>query len=92
VQIYDQAAVAERLYRDPEWCLELLNLTGTPSPLSAVPLTRRPLLGEDVVGRGDDLSWLRRADGDRLLVRPPSIGKTFLLRKPERCAEPCLHQ
>jgi hypothetical protein len=38
------------------------------------------------------LSWLRRADGDRLLVRLPSIGKTFLLRKPERCAEPCLHQ
>lgn len=25
-QVYDQAAMAVRLYRDPAWCLELLNL------------------------------------------------------------------
>lgn len=31
VQVFDQAAFAERLYRDPAWCHELLGLTGTPS-------------------------------------------------------------
>lgn len=79
-QVYDQAAMAVRLYRNPAWCLELLNLTGAPSALSVVPLTRRPLLGEDLIGREDDLEWLRASSGDRLLKGPPGSGKTFLLR------------
>lgn len=79
-QVYDQAAMAVRLYRNPAWCLELLNLTGAPSALSVVPLTRRPLLGEDLIGREDDLEWLRVSSGDRLLKGPPGSGKTFLLR------------
>ena len=44
VQVHDQAAMANLLYRSPEWCLALLNLTGDPPALSAVPLTERPLL------------------------------------------------
>jgi hypothetical protein len=80
VHIYDQAAMAVRLYRDPAWCLELLNLTGAPSALSVVPLTRRPLLGETLIGRESDLEWLRVSGGDRLLIGPPGSGKTFLLR------------
>lgn len=81
VQVYDQAAMADRLYRSPAWCRELLNLTGAPPALSAVPLTRRPLLGDVLVGREGDLAWLRELDGDRLLVGSPGSGKTFLLRK-----------
>jgi hypothetical protein len=79
VQIFDQAAFADRLYRSPPWCRELLNLTGAPAALSAVPLTRRPLLGTRVVGREAELSWLRESCGDRLLIGPSGSGKTFLL-------------
>jgi len=67
VHVYDRAAMADRLYGSPAWCLELLNLTGSPPALSVVPLTRRPLLGEVLVGREDDLMWLRVWDGDRLV-------------------------
>lgn len=81
VQVYGQAAMADRLYRSPSWCLELLNLTGAPSALSVLPLTKRPLLGEAIVGRDEDLAWLRGADGDRVLVGMPGSGKTFLLHK-----------
>ena len=80
VHIYDQAAMAVRLYRNPAWCLELLNLTGTPSALSVVPLRRRPLLEQNLIGRECDLEWLRVSSGDHLLIGPPGSGKTFLLR------------
>lgn len=45
-----------------------------------MPLTHRPLLGENLIGREGDLDWLRTSSGDRLLVGPPGSGKTFLLR------------
>lgn len=81
VQIYDQAAVANLLYRSPEWCLELLNLTGDPAPLSVIPLTERPFLLHDLVGRDTDYAQLRQSSGDLLLVGQPGSGKTFLLYK-----------
>jgi len=79
VQVYDQAAMANLLYRSPEWCLELLNLTGDPAPLSVVPRTERPLLTHVLIGREADLSWLCQSNGDRLLVGQPGSGKTFLM-------------
>jgi hypothetical protein len=79
VQVYDQAAMADRLYRNPAWCRELLNLTGAPSALSVLPRTKRPLLGEELVGREEDLAWLREANQDCLLTGVPGSGKTFLL-------------
>jgi hypothetical protein len=81
VQTYDQAAVANLLYRSPEWCLELLNLTGDPAPLSVIPLTERPLLSHDLVARDADFNWLCQSSGDRLLVGQPGSGKSFLLYK-----------
>jgi hypothetical protein len=79
VQIYDQAAIADRLYANPEWCQELLSLTPEPPALSALPRTRRPLANSALIGRDDDLKWLRETNGDRLLAGQPGSGKTFLL-------------
>lgn len=81
INIHDQDAVAYLLYRSPEWCQELLNLAGDPSPLSVVPRTTRPQLTDTVIGRNEDLDWLRSSDGDCLLVGQPGSGKTTLLRK-----------
>jgi hypothetical protein len=74
VNVYTQEAMANLLYRSPEWCLALLNLTSAPPALSAVPLTERPLLTHTLVGREADLFWLRQNSGDRLLVGQPGSG------------------
>ena len=34
IQVYSQEALADLLYRSPEWCRELLGLTGQPSALA----------------------------------------------------------
>jgi hypothetical protein len=81
IQTYHQRAIADLLYHSPEWCLELLGLTGRPPALSVIPKTRRPLLDEEIVGREADFAWLRQTQGDRLLVGQPGSGKTFLLYK-----------
>jgi hypothetical protein len=80
LQIYDRAAIADRLYYEPHWCKELLGLTGRPSALTAIPRTERPLLDLPLVGRAEDIKWLQGTSGDRLLVGQPGCGKTFLLR------------
>ena len=79
VQVYDRAALADRLYGHPEWCLELLNLTGDAQVLSTEPLSSRPLTEQELIGRDSDRSWLRETSGDRLLVGHPGSGKTSLL-------------
>lgn len=81
IQIYDQAAIANLLYHRPEWCKELLDLSGDPAPLSVVPKTERPLLNQLMIGRDLDIDWLRTSNGDKLLVGQPGSGKTFLLRQ-----------
>lgn len=81
INIHDQDALAYLLYRSPEWCQELLNLAGDPSPLSVVPRTTRPQLTDTLIGRDEDLEWLRNNNGDGLLVGQPGSGKTTLLRK-----------
>lgn len=78
VQIHEQNDIAQRLYRNPRWYREL-GLTGTPSALSVVPATRRPLIEIEPVGRDADLEWLRTTAGDRVVSGPPGSGKTFLL-------------
>lgn len=80
ISIHDQDAMADLLYRSPEWCIELLNLTGDPSPLSAVPRTTRPQLANVLTGRDEALAWLFNMANDGLLVGQPGSGKTSLLR------------
>ena len=79
-QAYDQDWFAQRLYREPEWCSRLLGVTGRPSALSLFPVTRRPLLGDDVLGREREMRWLLDQTGDCLVLGEPGSGKTFLLR------------
>ncbi len=79
IQIFERHDIASRLYRDSKWTKLLLDITGEPSALSPVPQTRRPLLDVELVGRADDLAWLRETPGDRLLVGEPGSGKTSLL-------------
>ncbi len=80
VQTYDQDWFASRLYREPQWCKRLLGLTGRPHALSVFPVSRRPVLGDDVLGRELEKRWLLERQGDCLLVGEPGSGKTFLLR------------
>lgn len=79
IQILEQSAVAARLYRDPKWCKELLQLTGDSSALSVIPLTRRPLPNHKLIGRENVMDWLQNTEGDRLLIGEPGAGKTSLL-------------
>ena len=80
VQTYDQDWFAGRLYREPQWCKRLLDVTGRPHALSVFPVSRRPVLGDDVLGREREKQWLLERRGDCLLVGEPGSGKTFLLR------------
>jgi len=79
IQVYSQEALADLLYRSPEWCRDLLGLTGQPPALSVIPFTTRPQIVELLIGREDDLDWLRNTGGDLLLVGQPGSGKTFLM-------------
>lgn len=80
LQIYGQDSFAHRLYREPAWCKRLLGVTGRPRALSSFPVTRRPVLGDRILGRERETRWLRERRGDCLLVGAPGSGKTFLLR------------
>jgi hypothetical protein len=77
--IRSQAAFADLLYRSPEWCRELLNLTGEPPALSALPSSNRPSICQTLIGRKDDLLWLKGKTDDLLVTGQPGCGKTFLL-------------
>lgn len=78
VQVVEREGIAQRLRWSPHWCREL-GIPWTPSVLSQVPKTRRPLLEIEPVGRAADLEWLRASRGDRMLSGQPGSGKTFLL-------------
>ena len=80
VQTFDQDWFADRLYSEPAWCRRLLGVTGRPQALSVFPTTRRPVLGDEVLGREQELQWFRDRRGDCLLTGEPGSGKTFLLR------------
>jgi hypothetical protein len=81
VQIYEQAGIAARLYRDSAWCKELLHLTGEPSALSIIPLSNRPIADYDLIGREKIYNWMTDTKGDKLIAGEPGSGKTALLSK-----------
>lgn len=79
IQIYDQAGMAQFLYRDARWLKELLGLTGNPTPLSLFPITSRPLFDVPPLGRDDDIAKIANLTEDVVLVGQPGSGKTHLL-------------
>jgi hypothetical protein len=79
ISVHEQTSLADLLYRSPQWCVELLGLPHDPPPLSALPRTERPSLPTPLVGRDEDLAWLKRTSGDLLLVGQPGAGKTRVL-------------
>jgi CheY-like chemotaxis protein len=81
VRVYEREAIADLLYRNSAWTKDLLEISGRPSALSALPRTRRPLLELPLVGRSADLGWLMSAEGDCLIAGQPGSGKTHLLRQ-----------
>jgi hypothetical protein len=81
LQVFERSAVAGRLYRNSVWCKRLLNLTGAPSALSVIPLSRRPFVDVDLAGREADAEWLRSTSGDRVIVGEPGSGKTYLFSR-----------
>lgn len=89
IHIYDQAAMAQRLYRDPRWLKELLGLTGEPPPLSLFPITSRPLFDVPPVGRDDDIAKITSLADDIVLVGQPGTGKTHLLFTAAKKAKGC---
>jgi hypothetical protein len=87
---FDRSALADRLHRNSRWCRDLLGVSGEPSALSIVPITKRPLIALEPVGRSEDLEWLRSGSGDRVLVGQPGSGKTFLFSHLMRNGWPAL--
>ncbi|MGH2625566.1 MAG: hypothetical protein ACRDHY_02810, partial [Anaerolineales bacterium] len=79
LQVIERRGVADRLYRASRWRKELLDIPGAPSALSIVPLTRRPLIDLQPIGREPDIRWVEGLTDDSVLVGEPGSGKTFLL-------------
>ena len=78
--IHDQADFVGRLYRDPVSRRDLLpGLTGDPPALSAFPRSPRPWPATELLGRGEELGWLRGAENDVVVSGQPGVGKTALL-------------
>ena len=49
--------------------------------LSPMPRSHRPDFGAGMVGRTDDLAWLLKTDGDKIIAGQPGMGKTYLLQQ-----------
>jgi hypothetical protein len=79
LDLYDQEAIADRLYSSERWCRELLGIAWRPQVLSPVPPPSRAQLEIDLIGRDADVEWLENTSGDRLITGQPGSGKTFLL-------------
>ncbi len=79
--IHDRIDFTGRLYRNPMWRKQLLDLTGDPPPLSVLPDNAGSRLTLDLVGREPEMDWLRRTSGDVVVVGQPGVGKTALLAK-----------
>lgn len=80
-QVFDRDAIADRLYDRPDWCSRLLRLPAIHRALSVLPEGARAVRPAELVGRDDDLDWLRATGGDRLVHGQPGAGKTFLVEQ-----------
>jgi len=81
VQVHEREDIANLLYRNSRWCQELLGLSGKPLALSELPLSRRLIIELPLIGRENDLDWVKSTSGDIVITGQPGCGKTFLLWK-----------
>lgn len=79
--LHHRWSLANRLYRNSDLVKELLEITGKPSALSALPRAGHLLAELELLARQEDLEWLRTTPGDLVLVGQPGSGKTALLLK-----------
>ncbi len=77
--IHDRGDFTGRLYSNSKWRLELLGLPGDPPALSALPRLPGPYRVGELIGRDEELDWLRGRESDALIVGQPGAGKTALL-------------
>ncbi len=77
--VHDRDYFTGLLYGNSKWRLELLGLPGDPPALSALPRLPGPSRVGELIGRDQELDWLRGHQGDALLVGQPGVGKTALL-------------
>ena len=77
--IHDRDDFTGLLYRNPMWRKALLDLTGDLPALSAMPDQTGPRVRLELVGRDEEMGWLRAAEGDVVVVGQPGVGKTALL-------------
>jgi hypothetical protein len=91
LQVFERSALAFLLYRNTTWCKRLLRLTGAPSALSVVPLSRRRQVDIELRGRDEDIKWLRSTPGDRVVLGLPGSGKTYLFSSLIRSGWPALY-
>ncbi|RYZ92765.1 MAG: hypothetical protein EOP06_03280 [Proteobacteria bacterium] len=82
LNIYDHHSVAERLYNSPRWCRDLLDLTLELATLSKVsPHARANLSPIRLIGRDENLKWLREIRNDSVVTGQPGSGKTALFEQ-----------
>lgn len=82
IQVYEQEALAMRLYHEPSWCKNLLGLTGRPRALSKIPINSRSVISNITVGRDLEKQLILKKISekkDAAILGQPGIGKTFLL-------------
>lgn len=81
LQIYEKEAIAARLRESSRWSKELLGVTGNLPVLTKIPPNFRGETGSEVIGREEDLNWLRGLKGTGIISGQPGSGKTFITKK-----------
>lgn len=81
VAVHGQRDFADRLVHSPKWRKKLLGIPGDLPPLSISPPDHRRLVPNGIVGREDDITWLKGGGEDQLLIGQPGAGKTSALRE-----------
>jgi hypothetical protein len=76
--IYDAAHFVNELYKDPDWRLKLLNISGELPALSKIPINTRVSLDVPMIGRSEAIAELEKMQGDILISGQPGSGKTYI--------------
>ncbi|NCU38757.1 hypothetical protein EOL96_06950 [Candidatus Saccharibacteria bacterium] len=76
--IYDAPYFVNELYKDPDWRLKLLGISGELPTLSTIPINTRVSLDVPMIGRVEAIADLEKMQGDILISGQPGSGKTYI--------------